>query len=258
MTVEATYDHRTAWVTFSNKGSLNSLDLGTVSDLADAFERLANRSDIDVVVLRAEDPGFCSGGDLRFVADHLDDLGAAVDRFLDRSDVLVKALLTMPQITVSVVDGVAAGAGMSLAAAADFSICSDRSTFHPAYSRLGVPPDLGGSVTLPRRLGPRKALNLLLVQSHLDAQTALAWGLVDFVVPEHEISEYLSGSILRILDVESAALRATKNVVNANAGDRALDEALDVERHFLSAAMSTPAYVRKIRAFIADAAIREG
>lgn len=254
MTVEVTYDHRTAWVTFSNKGSLNSLDLGTVSYLADAFERLANRSDIDVVVLRAEDPGFCSGGDLRFVADYLDDLDAAVDRFLDRSDALVKSLLTMPQITVSVVDGAAAGAGMSLAAAADFSICSDRSTFHPSYARLGVPPDLGGSVTLTRRLGPHRALNLLLLQARLDAQTALVWGLVDVVVTDGELSDKLSESLLRILNLESAALRATKSMVLANTETRTLEAALGIERHHLKAAMSTPSYLDKIRAFTADAA----
>jgi len=251
MTVDVTYDHRTAWVMFSNRGSLNALDLGTVSDLADAFGRLANRTDIDVVVLSAEEPGFCSGGDLRFVADHLDDLDAAVDRFLDRSDALVKSLLTMPQITVSVVDGVAAGAGMSLAAAADFSICSDRSIFHPSYSRLGVPPDLGGSVTLPRRLGSHRALNLLLVQSHLDAQTALAWGLVDLVVPDHEISGYLSGRILRILDLESAALRATKDMI---AGVQDIESCLAQERRHLKVAMSASSYAHRISAFIGDTA----
>ncbi|EME19413.1 enoyl-CoA hydratase/isomerase family protein [Rhodococcus triatomae] len=253
MTIDVTFDGRAASVTFGRRGSLNALDLDTVSGLADAFDGLARRNDIDVVVLAAGEPGFCSGGDLGFVAEHLDDLDSAVDRFLDRSDALVTALLTMPQVTISAVDGVAAGAGMSLAAAADLCVCSDRSTFVPAYARLGVPPDLGGSVTLPRRLGSGRATNLLLLRSRLDAPTALGWGLVDEVMPTDGFSEHLSASVSRILGLGSQELRATKRMVGENARGRTLDAALADERRQLKAAMSTPSYVRKIGEFIAGA-----
>lgn len=250
MTVDVIYGERTATVTFSNSGSLNALDLHTVHDLARTFESIATRADIDVVVLGAEDPGFCAGGDLGFVAEHLNDLSSAVDQFLDQSDALITSLLTMPQVTVSAVDGVAAGAGLSLAAAADISICSDRSTFYPAYARLGVPPDLGGSVTLPHRLGYRRALQLLLLHSSLDARSAHEWGLVDDVQPQEGFSKHLSERISRILDLEQSALRATKSML---VGVHDLESALAHERRHLKVAMSTPSYAHKIRSFVVDA-----
>lgn len=241
---------RTAVVTFARPGVLNALDLATVSALADAYAALSLREDVDVVVLRSGSPGFCSGGDLADVAGRLDDLAGAVDRFLDRSDVLVTTLLTMPQLTVTVVDGAAAGAGISLAAAADVVVCSERSRFHPAYARLGVPPDLGGSLTLARRLGPQRALHLLLQCERVDAATALAWGLADQVVPHDEIEDRVDVVLAGLSGLASAPLRATKALLRRDLDEATVTRALAQERRDLQAAMATPEYVTRVRAFL--------
>ncbi|MFJ9315307.1 enoyl-CoA hydratase/isomerase family protein [Pimelobacter simplex] len=250
MSVDVVETGRCAEVTFHRPGTLNALDLETVSRLADIFVAIAARADLDVVVLRGGAPGFCAGGDLGYVATRVDDLAAAAEDFLDRSDVLVTTLLTMPQVSVAVVDGVAAGAGLSLAAAADVVLCSDRSTFHPAYARLGVPPDLGGSLSLRRRLGSSAALQLLLRRSRLDARAALAAGLVDDVLPAAGFDDGVAAEVERLLRIDPLALRSTKAVVRERPEPAELSRALAAERRGLVAAMTSPDYVRRVREFL--------
>jgi 2-(1,2-epoxy-1,2-dihydrophenyl)acetyl-CoA isomerase len=131
--------------------------------------------------------GFCSGQDLRAAAG---DGGLDVGTILrDHYTPAIRAIRSMDQPVIAAVNGVAAGAGFSLALACDLRIAADSATFVQAFVRIGLIPDLASTYFLPRLIGPARAAELAMLGETVDASRALELGIVNRVVPDAELAD---------------------------------------------------------------------
>src|SRR5262245_33138737 len=179
--VRCSYDHRAMSVTVEHRGPValvemhrpphNYFDVGTLAELADAFESLRSPSDCRVAILCSEGKSFCAGADLgdrRTVLDATSQLYAIAARLADA-----------PVSTVAAVQGAAVGGGLGLSLVADFRVASARTRFACNFARLGLHHGFGMTVTLPAVIGNQRALELLLTGRDVRGEEALAIGLVD-------------------------------------------------------------------------------
>lgn len=171
----------------------------------------------DCVVIRAEGRHFCVGGDL---ADFPADEEQAVAHFQTMATTIHEGLSTLLGLEVPIVarvQGVAAGAGIGLAAFADVVVASTAAAFIPAYSTVGLSPDCGVSWLLPRLVGERRAADLLLTNRRIDAATAERWGLVSRVVAPEDLDGEVDSAVAAIVAGGRTATVETKRLLRSAA-----------------------------------------
>jgi enoyl-CoA hydratase/carnithine racemase len=177
-----------ATITLDRPDAMNSLTVAMKEGLRAAVERAAEDPAARAVILTGAGRAFCAGQDLREHADNLA-AGKGLDDTVRRHyNPIVEAITRMPKPVVAAVNGVAAGAGASLALACDLIVASDKASFTTAFAGIGLAPDSGMSWTLQRRVGRAKATGLLLLGDRVKAPEALELGLVDRVVPADELA----------------------------------------------------------------------
>src|SRR5205823_12421308 len=132
--------------------------------------------------------GFCVGQDLREHADGLAAGDVDLDTVSKHYNPIVMALATCPKPVIAAVNGMAAGAGASLAFACDFRLAADNAAFLMAFARVGLGPDTGASWTLPRLVGHGRAMAMLMLAEPVNAAQALEMGLVNAVVPADDLA----------------------------------------------------------------------
>jgi 2-(1,2-epoxy-1,2-dihydrophenyl)acetyl-CoA isomerase len=203
-----------------------SLDFDAVCAVTAALRTL--EPGVGAVLLAGEGPHFCTGADVGALAatGAAEDPRSAVRELAEELHELVRALVEVPVPVVAAVRGWAAGAGMSLVLAADIAVAGVSARLRPAYPAIGLTPDGGLSWTLPRAVGAARARHILLTDRVLDADEALALGLVATVVPDDEVAAEADGLAQRLADGPTRALGRTKRLVRAH-GD--LDAHLDAE-----------------------------
>ena len=178
-------DGAVATVRLNNPDKLNALSETLTRELVDALGRLKDDPEVRAVVLTGEGRGFCSGADLGGMERGVRGGGRARPTdLLDRATPkIVRLIVEIPKPVIAAVNGVAAGAGLSLALACDLRIASDAARFSMAFVRIGLVPDSGASYFLPRMVGTAAALELSITGERIDAARALRIGLVGRVVP---------------------------------------------------------------------------
>ncbi|WP_299052219.1 enoyl-CoA hydratase-related protein [uncultured Nocardioides sp.] len=179
-----------ATVTLNRPDAMNGLDVATKELLRDTLASVAEDDAVRCVVLTGTGRAFCVGQDLREHVQHLregrdDVLGSTVAEHYNPT---VTSLLTMPKPVVAAVNGVAAGAGASLALACDLRILSDAAGMNFAFSGIALSCDTGSSLTLPRLVGHARAMELLLMPRTIGAEECLKLGLATRVVPADELA----------------------------------------------------------------------
>ncbi|GLJ00388.1 enoyl-CoA hydratase [Sphingobium sp. BS19] len=140
-------------------------------------------ADARVIVVRGAGRSFMAGGDIHEFRAHMSNIGGMLEPLIDGFHVFVQALADAPQPVLCSVHGAAAGGGFSLAVAGDLVIAADTAKFTVAYRKLGTSPDGGATYTLPRAVGQKQAMELLLLSGQLSAAEAKDVGLVNRVVP---------------------------------------------------------------------------
>lgn len=180
-----------ALVTLNRPESLNSMSGDMLDSLAAHLASAAEDPQVRCVVVTGAGRAFTAGGDVKgMAAAPRSDAALGAPRplissaeGLRRQEESSRLLYEMPKPTIAAVNGPAAGAGMSLALAADIRIASDAARFTTAFAKIALSGDFGGTWLLQRLLGPARAKELYLMADVLDAQQALALGLVSKVVP---------------------------------------------------------------------------
>lgn len=176
-----------AYVTLNRPDAANALNMPMARDLMDVMLRCDADPAIRAVVLTATGRMFCAGGDLRSFAAENDAIGAHVKEVTTYLHAAVSAMARMDAPVIGSINGVAAGAGMSLACACDLVLAAESARFTMAYTRAGLTPDGSSTYYLPRRVGLGRAMELTLTNRVLSAQEALAWGIANRVVPDAEL-----------------------------------------------------------------------
>lgn len=168
-------------LTLNDPARRNALSMEMRFDLIAALDAALVDPDVRVVVLTGAGGAFCAGGDLTNMPPESDI--ASRERLNLMAD-LIRLVATSDKPVIAAVEGAAAGAGLSLAAACDHVIASESSTFVCSFVRVGLAPDAGLFWTLPQRVGMGAAKELLMFGEPVDASRALSIGLVDVLCPE--------------------------------------------------------------------------
>ena len=240
-----------ALVTLNRPQALNSFTRQMHRDLWSALDRAEADSAIRALVITGAGRGFCAGADLsEFDFAPGPDLvkradpGPVIDQAFNPT---ARRLQNLRVPTIAAVNGVAAGAGASLAMCCDIAIAVPSASFIQAFSKIGLIPDAGGSWLLVERLGLARAMALAMTGDKLSADKAKEWGLI-WDVAQDCVAEALALAE-RLAVMPTKALVATRHLLR-DAGMRTLTEHLDVERDTQSALGRTHDYIEGVNAFL--------
>jgi 2-(1,2-epoxy-1,2-dihydrophenyl)acetyl-CoA isomerase len=229
---------------------LNSLNAGMCAELVEALRAAATDDAVRCVRLIGNGRAFCAGQDLADVLPTADrpapDLGEVVAR---QYTPIVLAIRTMEKPVVCAVNGVAAGAGANIAFACDLVIASEDASFIQSFSRIGLIPDSGGTLLLPRLVGLQRAAALVMLGDRLEARRAREWGLVHDVVPLAVLGDTSFEISRRLACMPTRALGLAKRGFNAGL-DNDLATQLALEEELQREAGRTEDYAEGVRAFI--------
>lgn len=239
MRVSVTVENGVAQVRLT-RGRGNPIDLATAEGLLRAARQCRGAR---AVLLTAAGPAFCVGGDLREFAAAAD-LRAHLDRVTGALHEALRIFAGLDVPVVAAVRGAVAGAGLGLLGVADLVVAAEDATFTAAYTGIGYTPDAGVSWSLPRLVGPRLALDLLLTNRRLTAAEALAAGLVTSVAADPEdtaatLAQQLAG----------AAFGVTKRLVHAGR-EESFGRHLDAEARAIGEAAVSPSGRDGVAAFL--------
>ncbi len=246
-----------AWITMNRPEALNALDAPLKDALLAALREAAGDPAVRAVALTGAGRGFCPGQDLK-------EMEAAYrqGRTADFADVLerhlapiIRLLATMPKPTVALVNGVAAGAGVSLALACDLRLASSASRFKLAFEGIALIPDGGATWHLSRLVGLSRALELALLDDWVEADAALAYGLVNRVWPAEQFAEQAEAAVAKLAAGPTVAHARTKALLRDNL-QATLDEALTAEAKAQIAAGETADHLEGVTAFLEKRAPR--
>jgi 2-(1,2-epoxy-1,2-dihydrophenyl)acetyl-CoA isomerase len=239
-------DGPVATLTLDRPAALNSLTVPVKVALREALEGLAADQTVRAVILTGAGRAFCAGQDL---AEREEPDAVPLDVELrERYNPIIRALRSMGQPVIAAVNGVAAGAGASLAFACDIRIAAEEARFVLAFGRIGLVPDSGATWFLPRLVGPAKAAELALVGDTVDAAEALRIGLVSQVVPADRLPAEARALADRVAEGAPLALALTKEALQRS-GTITLDDALDGEAKLQGIAGASADHAEGLAAF---------
>ncbi len=199
--------------------SANGLDIPTLIDLKAALMHCHGERRIRVVLLTGKGANFCAGGDVHTFAAKGDALPEYIRQATLHLQLAISSMIHLDAPVIAAVQGYAAGGGgMGLVCAADVVIAADTAHFLAGATRVGMAPDAGLSVTLPRLVGARRAADMLLMNPPVPAHEALQIGLVNQVVPEAELQTLAMAYAQKMARGAPRALAATKRLLWAGIG----------------------------------------
>jgi 2-(1,2-epoxy-1,2-dihydrophenyl)acetyl-CoA isomerase len=241
-----------ATITLNRPEAMNSLDVATKVALLKAVQSVAEDPAARCVVLTGTGRAFCVGQDLK---EHIEILNSESSESLFRTvdehyNPIVTALASMPKPVLAAVNGVAAGAGASLAFACDLRILADTAGFNLAFANVALSCDTGASYHLQRLVGRAKAIELLYFPTTIPAEDSLALGLASRVVPAADLTATVQETAARLANGPTVALGAMRRSV-AYASGHSFDEALEFESQMMQQTGATRDHEAAVAAFVA-------
>jgi 2-(1,2-epoxy-1,2-dihydrophenyl)acetyl-CoA isomerase len=251
-TIRLEVDERgVAALTLARPDAANAISLQLATELLDAATALHADSSVRAVLVRGEGRLFCGGGDLKaFAAVEPDALPGHLREITTALHAALVKLARLDAPVVAAVHGSAAGAGFSLACAADVVVAADTARFVLAYAGVGLTPDGSATFFLPRVVGLRRAQELVLLNRALSAAEAREWGIVTEVVPEAELVPRADELAARLASGPTRSLGAAKRLLWSSF-DTSLETQLERETESLSAAAATADGREGVAAFVA-------
>jgi 2-(1,2-epoxy-1,2-dihydrophenyl)acetyl-CoA isomerase len=241
-----------ATITLNRPDAMNALDTPTKVLLRDTVQAAAEDDSVRVVVLTGTGRAFCVGQDLK---EHIglleaNDTAALWSTVPDHFAPIARALAEMPKPVIAAVNGVAAGAGASMAFACDFRVVADTAGFNLAFTGIGLSCDTGISWTLPRLIGHAKALELLYFPRTVPADEALTLGLATSVVPAAEFSTAVGELAAKLAAGPTVAYGAVRQSIGYSA-THTLAEALVFEAGKMELTGGTEDHRNAVASFVA-------
>jgi len=252
-------------LTIDRRERLNSLDVETAQDFRRAGLQLARDRDVRAVLVRGEGGVFCSGADLKYIRDGGDgaDLGylqpethtpnegygEIFKQILEYIHSTISEIRRAPKPFIAVVNGPAAAGGFGIAMSCDLVVASERAWFEWAYFKTGLTGAESSTFFLPRLIGLRKALEMVLLNPRLTAREALQWGLINRVFPVDSIDAEALNIATELAASPTAAVGVAKSLLNQAAGMDRLDVHLDAELTELARIADGPNFAEGIAAF---------
>lgn len=217
-TVTYELNNGVATVTMNRPDALNALSMQLTMDLDAAFRRVI-LDDARAVILTGNGRAFCSGGDLREMKSMWEKEGR-IEAFLEDPlgalHGVIRLIRETPVPFVAAVNGVCAGAGVNFALACDVVIAADDAAFREAFVRIGLTPDCGGTFFLPRAVGEKIATELFMTGDAVDANRALAIGMINKIVPAASLMEEANAFAAKLAVGPTGSIGRIKQMMNAS------------------------------------------
>jgi 2-(1,2-epoxy-1,2-dihydrophenyl)acetyl-CoA isomerase len=243
--IQTTVAGAVGWITINRPERFNSLDVRTAQDLRHAGLAMARNSAVRVVVLSGVSGLFCSGADLKYIraGGEADDLAYLVPRaretpagygerfkqILEYLHSTIAEIRRAPKPFIAAVDGIAAAGGFGLAMCCDLVLASERAVFEWAYAKTGLTGAESSTFMLPRLVGFRRAMEMVLLNPRVDAARALELGLINRVYPAATFDDEVRRTAALVAAGPPKALAVAKGLLNQAAGMDRLDVHLDRE-----------------------------
>ena len=238
-------------ITLNRPDRLNSFNDIMHQQLAACLTQAERDENVRCLLITGAGRGFCAGQDLndRNVdpSGPAPDLGLSVERFYNP---LVRRLAALPKPVIAAVNGVAAGAGATLALGCDIVLAARSANFVMAFSKLGLVPDCGGSWFLPRVAGRARAMGLALLGEKLSAEQAAQWGMIWQLVEDAELADTSRQLARHLATQPTFGLGLIKKALQASETN-GLDAQLDLERDYQRLAGRSDDYREGVSAFLA-------
>lgn len=252
-----------AILSFNRPSVRNALSEGVYAGFEATLPVIASHPDVRVLMITGEGDAFCSGGDVKGMnASHKGsgsgrsiNVEERINGLRHRQNLVSMALRKLPQPVIAALPGAAAGAGLSIALAADLRIAAERAIVMTAFANVGASGDFGTSWFLPRLVGESRAKELMFTTPRLTAQQARDYGIVNVVLPNDNFASAALEWCQSLAQRAPIALRYMKENVN-RAGDVSLQAALDAEATAMVRTMSTADHREAAAAFVEKRAPR--
>lgn len=225
-----------AWITMNRPDKLNAFTFEMSKEMNDALKKAERDKDVRAIVITGAGRAFCSGQDIEDIDEDTDH----AEFLRERYNPLIEKIATIEKPVIAAVNGVAAGAGMSLALACDFRLASEKASFIEAFIHIGLIPDSGSLYYLPRLVGHAKALELAVLGEKISAEQALDLHLVTRVFTVDHWEAETTAFVERLAHMPTKAIGLIK---------RYLNESMTTE---LSAMLEKEAYGQRIAGQTAD------
>jgi 2-(1,2-epoxy-1,2-dihydrophenyl)acetyl-CoA isomerase len=237
-----------ALVTLSRPEHSNTLNLQMAMDLLAAAMACARNAAVRAVVLTGAGRNFSFGGDLRAMRTREHAIDDHIRELTTYLHAAISHFVRMDAPVIAAVNGTAAGAGVGLVAMADLALCARSSRFNLAYTSVGLTPDAGTTFLLPRTVGHKRAMELLLLNRVLDAGEALAWGLVNEVVADERLLERALEVAELLAHGPRSAYGATKRLIAHSLG--AFESQMVLESETIASQATSPDAAEGVGAFL--------
>lgn len=261
-------------ITIDRRERFNSLDVTTAQDFRKAGLRYAREDGIRTVVIRGAGGVFCSGADLKYIRAGGDTAelgylspetrevpggyGPVFKQILEYIHSTISEIKRAPKPFIAAVDGMAAAGGFGIAMACDLVLASERATFEWAYGKTGLTGAESSTFFLPRLIGLRRSMELVLLNPRLDARAALEMGLITAVYPAETFDGEVLAVARRLAEGPTQAYGIAKSLLNQAAGVDRLDFHLDQELESLARIADGGDFAEGLEAFFAKRAPRFG
>lgn len=236
-----------ARIIFNRPSVFNALDVATAA----AFERcvtdLARQGGVRVVVMTGAGPAFMAGGDIAAMASDLDQADRVLRQLLTHMHPALLTLRQMDAPIVAAVNGVAAGAGLSLVLGADYVVATRSARLVLAYDKLGVPPDCAGTWFLSRKVGRARAFEMMLLGAAMSAEDAARAGIVNLVAEDEDFAASVERVLRQIASGPTRAFGLFKALMDS---DASLETQMERERQSFVTAIATQDFRTSSSAFL--------
>ena len=236
-------------LTLNRPDKLNALTRAMMRELQVALDQAAASPECRAVVLTGAGRAFSAGQDL---ADGIyvkggpqPDLGLVLDQY----NPVIRLIRTLPKPVIAAVNGIAAGAGASLALACDFVFAARSASFMQAFARIGLIPDCGSTWMLPRLIGEARARGLAMLAEPIIAEKAEAWGLIWKAVDDDQLAAEVEATASRLAAGPTYGFALQKRAF-AGSAENTLEDQLDLERTLQSQAGASADYTEGVEAFL--------
>jgi 2-(1,2-epoxy-1,2-dihydrophenyl)acetyl-CoA isomerase len=238
-----------ATVRLCDPASMNALSAAVAADLERILRELSADDSVRALVLTGTGRAFCAGGDVQSFYDNREDPHDIMQSSLDGLHGAVGRLIDAPFPTISAINGVVAGAGMGIALATDLAIAAESAMFTMAYTGIGVSPDGSSTFFLPRLVGTRVAMDMILTNRRISSEEALSLGIVNSVVPDDELEEATRNLAAKLASGPTLAYVRARKLIRSSLGADPFTQ-MDAEAAGILAAGETRDFYEGISAFI--------
>jgi enoyl-CoA hydratase/carnithine racemase len=220
--------HGAMWITLNRPHAMNSITPEILKGIGDALDEAAASRDIRAIVITGTGRAFCAGADLKYVQNQTSEGSNGADQFLKTVLATMNRLESFPMPVIAAVNGMALAGGLEFVLCCDLVIAARSAKFGDAHANYGLLPGGGGSVRLPRKIGPTRAKYLLYTGEFVAAEDLLAAGLVNAVVEDGALTSAVESLVAKLASKSPIGLRRMKALVDDGLG-QPMESALRLE-----------------------------